>query len=69
MSNLTVVKLDTPELSKVGESKAKLIKQTFEPMATMLQEFEDRYSELISISKQGITDELAADAKQDSNNV
>lgn len=53
-----IVKLETPELEAIEPSKAKQIKQTFEPMAEMLAEFEKAYNELMAIPLDEMTPEL-----------
>jgi colicin import membrane protein len=62
MTNL--IKLETPELMALEPSKAQLIKAAFEPMASMLAEFEEKYNDIIAESKQGITLEVCAKAKR-----
>lgn len=44
---MQIVKLEAPELQGLEKSKAEQIKTTFEPMAKMLSEFEDRYNEVV----------------------
>lgn len=59
-----IVKLETPELEGLEKSKADKIKETFEPMAKMLSEFEEQYNNILSESKNEITQELTAKAKR-----
>lgn len=59
-----LVVLKTPELSAVSESRAAKIRETFEPMVKMLNEFEEAYNELITLCQDGVTDELARRAKR-----
>lgn len=63
MKNELVV-IDAPELKLIEESKANKIKETFEPMAEMLAEFENAFNEIIKESKKEITGELSAKAKR-----
>ena len=59
-----VVVLDNPDLELVGESRAKQIKKTFEPMIIMLDGFESSYNELINDSETEITAEITKRAKR-----
>ena len=59
-----LIKIDAPELNGVEKSKADEIRKVFEPMADMLQGFEQAYDELIMLSKDGINKELTAKAKR-----
>jgi hypothetical protein len=59
-----LIKLDNPELSAIGESKAKQIKTTFEPMVKMLEEFEDAFNQIVLSSQKEITKEVTASAKR-----
>jgi hypothetical protein len=61
---MELVKLETPELNLIEESKAAKIKATFEPMVKMLEGFEDSYNEIIKESKKEITQELTQKAKR-----
>jgi len=61
---MTLVKLETPELTVIEESKAAKIKATFEPMVEMLEQFEDRYNEILTESQTEITSELTQKAKR-----
>lgn len=53
-----------PELKLVGESKAKQIQNTFQPMSEMLAEFEEKYNSLISEASGGIDLDLTKKAKR-----
>lgn len=59
-----IVKIETPELNQVEESKAAQIKNTFEPMAEMLSTFEDSFNSLVSESAKEITEDLTKRAKR-----
>jgi hypothetical protein len=59
-----LVKLETPELQAIEQSKAEQIKATFEPMAQMLSEFETQFNEVVTESEKGITKEVTAKAKR-----
>lgn len=59
-----LVKFDTPELQVIEKSKAEQIKATFEPMAEMLAEFEERYNKLMAIPLEEITVDLTKEYKR-----
>lgn len=59
-----IVNFETPELLAIEKSKAKQIKETFEPMVKMLETFEESFNKIISESKEGITKELTSKAKR-----
>lgn len=59
-----LVKLDIPELQVIEKSKAEQIKATFEPMAEMLAEFEERYNKLMAIPLEEITVDLTKEYKR-----
>ena len=59
-----IVKFDTPELLAIEKSKAKQIKETFEPMVKMLEDFEESFNVVLEESKGGITKELTSKAKR-----
>lgn len=59
-----IVKFDTPELQVIEKSKAEQIKATFEPMAEMLEEFEERYNKLMAIPLEEITIDLTKEYKR-----
>lgn len=59
-----IVKFDAPELQSIEPSKAKQIKDTFEPMAEMLLQFESAYFKVIKESEGGITEEVTNKAKR-----
>jgi hypothetical protein len=61
---MTLVKFESQELNAIEESKAKQIKAVFEPMAEMLEQFEESYNEIISNSSNGIDQELTGKAKR-----
>ena len=61
--NKALVKFDAPELSVIGTSKAKQIKETFVPMAEMLAEFEDRFDGVIAEAQEEITKAVTVRAK------
>ncbi|MCP4053975.1 MAG: hypothetical protein GY739_13090, partial [Mesoflavibacter sp.] len=52
-----IVKIDAPELQIIEKSKADQIKAAFAPMVIMLEGFEERYNELMSIPLDKITHE------------
>lgn len=54
--------IQAPELQAVEKSKAEQIRQTFQPMAEMLDTFEQQYSEITA--EQQITSEVTAKAKR-----
>ncbi len=58
-----LVKFDAPELKVIESSKAEQIKAVFVPMAEMLLEFEDRFSEVINESEKEITKDVCGKAK------
>jgi len=62
MSNL--IKIESPELQGIEESKASQIKKTFEPMAKMLSEFEESYNELVIDASEEITQDITIRAKR-----
>ena len=62
--NTQLVNFEAPELIAVEPSKAKQIKETFLPMAEMLETFEERFNDIISESKNGITQDLSLKAKR-----
>lgn len=55
---------NTPELQVIEKSKAEQIKATFEPMAEMLAEFEERYNKLMAIPLEEITVDLTREYKR-----
>lgn len=59
-----IVKFDTPELTAIEPSKAEQIKATFEPMASMLLEFETAYNDVIEESEKEITKDVTIKAKR-----
>lgn len=61
---MILVKLETPELNVIEESKALKIKATFEPMVKMLEEFENQYNSIVKDSEKEITKELTEKAKR-----
>lgn len=58
------IEITAPELAGVEKSKADQITKTFEPMAVMLQGFEERFDDVISESSEGITTEVVKKAKR-----
>ncbi len=56
--------LQSKDLELLGESKAKKIQETFEPMVVMLNEFEEKYNEVITESQKKVTKELIQKAKR-----
>lgn len=52
------------ELSEVEQSKANQIRQTFEPMTKVIEEFEGMYLSVITESQKGITIGVIAKAKE-----
>ncbi len=61
---MEIIKIDMPELQVLEDSRAKQIKNAFEPMTNKLSEFEIIYEKIIEDSKNGITDEIMARAKR-----
>lgn len=59
-----LIKIDTPELNGLEKSKAQKIKETFEPMAVMISEFETSFNEILNESNQEITKEVTQKAKR-----
>lgn len=59
-----IVKLNTPELEVIEESKANQIRATFEPMAKMLTEFEESYNDIITEAEKEVTSEITLKAKR-----
>ena len=59
-----LVKFEAPELMEIEDSRANQIRETFEPMAEMLEGFEDKYKSLVEESKNGIDSEITAKAKR-----
>ncbi len=59
-----IVKINTPELLVIEESKAEQIRATFEPMAKMLTEFEEDYNIVIKDAGKKITKEVTNKAKR-----
>lgn len=59
-----IVNFETPELLAIEKSKAKQIKETFEPMVKMLENFEQSFNAILLESKEGITKELTSKAKR-----
>ena len=59
-----IIKIDAPELNGVEKSKAEKIRQTFEPMAVMLSEFEKSFNDILKESNQKITKEVTQKAKR-----
>lgn len=58
-----IMKFDAPELTVIEESKAQKIKDTFEPMAKMLTDFEEAYTGIVSEAKNEITKDVTTKAK------
>lgn len=56
--------LQSKDLELLGESKAKKIQETFEPMVVMLNEFEEKYNEVITESQKKVTKGLIQKAKR-----
>jgi len=59
-----IILFDTPELKQINKSKAVQIRNVFEPMAVMLQNFEGSYDEILSAATKGITKEVQTKAKR-----
>lgn len=59
-----IVKLDIPELQGIEPSKAAAIRATFEPMAEMLNQFEEAYNDVVIQARKEITSEVTAKAKR-----
>lgn len=59
-----VIKIESPELNLLPKEKSQIIRDTFAPMVTMLEGFEERYKDVINRSDKEITDEVVADAKR-----
>jgi len=64
MAVKTIVKIDTPELELLPKEKSAVIRNTFAPMVTMLEGFEDQYKEVLKRAAEEITPEIVADAKR-----
>ena len=56
--------LKTSELKEVSDSRAEQIKKTFEPMAEMLEQFEESFNKVIEESKKEVTLKVTKDAKR-----
>lgn len=56
--------IEINELKEIEPSKAKQIKEAFEPMVKMLEEFESKYNEVISESEKEITHDVTIKAKR-----
>lgn len=61
---MELIKFETPELQAIEKSRAKQIKDTFDPMVKMLTDFETSFNEILEESKKGITKEVTAKAKR-----
>lgn len=59
-----VLIIEAPELAGVEKSKAKQIKETFEPMVKMLAEFDQYYEEVIAEAEEGIDLNVSSKAKR-----
>ena len=59
-----LIKVELPEFKELDKSKAQQIRETFLPMAEMLETFEKRFNEIINEAKNGITPELSLKAKR-----
>lgn len=59
-----LVKLETPDLQGIEKSKAEQIRATFEPMAVMLEGFEDAFNSIITESQAETTKEVCVKAKR-----
>ena len=63
-NNKQIISLDTDALTGVEASKAKAIKQVFEPMVKMLEGFEAAYNSIVNDAKEnGIDDAIIKRAK------
>lgn len=62
--NQELVSFEVPEFANIEKSKAQQIKETFEPMAIMLSEFEKRYNKLMSIPLSDMTPEICKEYKR-----
>ena len=62
-NSITIIN-SAPELKSIGGEKANIIRKTFEPMADMLSEFEEKFSEIMEEKASGITDVLTKKAKR-----
>ena len=60
---MELVKIEAPELNVIESSKAEQIRAVFLPMATMLQEFEDDYNEVLKEAESEITKAVTTKAK------
>ena len=59
-----LIKLESPELARINESRAEQIKSTFDPMVAMLSDFESAFNEIISEAKTEVNQELIDKAKR-----
>jgi len=59
-----LVKLEIPELEDIEKSKAKQIRATFQPMADMLERFEEDYNLIIQEADKEVTEDLTLHARQ-----
>lgn len=58
MTDAVLVTIDAPELSVLDESRAAVIRSTFQPMANMLEKFEESYREIKAEADKEVTEEL-----------
>jgi hypothetical protein len=56
--------INSQELDSIENSKAQQIRDTFLPMAEMLEKFEGDYNKVLSLEKKGVTEELTVKAKK-----
>lgn len=61
---MSQLELKNQELDLLEPSKAQMIKNTFEPMVTMLESFEDKYNLIVEESTYGITKDICDRAKR-----
>lgn len=59
-----IIKLDTPEMEVIEKSRAKQIKDAFDPMVKMLIGFEEKYNIVVSEANEEITKAVTIKAKR-----
>jgi len=59
-----IAKINAPELLVIEQSKADIIRKTFEPMAEMLSGFESLYNDLMGEAAENITQKVTEKAKR-----
>jgi len=59
-----LIKIEAPELLQIEKTKAEAIRKVFEPMAAMLDDFENRYNAVITEAEKEITNDVCGKAKR-----